>query len=175
MGMRQRLSAVVMTIGLLAAAGRAQAATADDICHQLRAFEIAPFANGADGKLIGRSVTFIWSGHWLSEDMRWGCSRKKEDAASVALCAYLMKHTSLEFRASLPVRVLRCYGYSFPESAPLDWGEWKADITLHSQSDDRSLRLHVDLGPAKSTDGRVGISAVPDGASADSGSKPRAN
>ena len=169
--MRQHLSAVVVVIGLLSAVGRAEAATADEICHQLRAFEIAPFANGADGKPIRRSVTFIWSGSWLSEDMSWGCRRKKEDAASVGLCSYLMKHTSLEFRASLPVRVLRCYGYSFPNSAPLDWGEWTADIRLRGQSQERSLRLHVDLDPAKSADGEVGISAVPENESADGASE----
>lgn len=167
--MRRYLSTVAVTVGLIAAVNGAEAATNDEICHHLRAFEIAPFASGSDGKPISRSVTFIWSGHWLGEDMRWGCRRKKDDAVSVALCSYMMENTSLEFRAALPVRVLRCYGYSLPKSAPLDWAPWKADVKLRGRGRDRTLSLHVNLDPG-AADAEVGISAVPDNESADGGS-----
>jgi hypothetical protein len=174
--MRQSFRAVIVSVGLLVAVDGADAAPRDEICHQLRSFEIAPFAIGADGKPSRRSATFIWSGRWLSEDMSWGCRRLKQDAPSVALCAYLMNHASLEFRAALPLRVLRCYGYRFPQGAPLAWDKWNAEITL-KQSSDRSLRLHVDLNPEEPSGAAVGISAVPDNESADAGSedKPRAN
>lgn len=144
-------------------AGAAQAASGDDICRQLQAFETAPFAKGADGKSIRRSVTFRWIGPWMI-DAAWRCDRDQADSAAVKLCAYLMDNTSIEFRNNLPMRVMRCYGYRFPKYAAYDWHDWAGSFTLHPPGSDRELELEVDLDSRLDPDAAVRISALPDNA-----------
>ncbi len=148
------------TAAALASSG--YAAPKDDLCAQLRAYEAADFQNGSDGKPIRRSITFDWIGGWLTPNMEWGCERKKADARSVALCSYLMDHTSLEFRSLLPLSVLRCYGYKFPKFVSYDWGNWTSNIKLHGEKQDRTLAMEVDLSRRSAPNGAVRISVTPE-------------
>jgi hypothetical protein len=158
--MRGHLSAVVIAIGLLTADVRAYAATTDEFCHQLQMFERASFTKADDGKPIRRLATFVWFGRAYSENMRFGCQRQKSDAASATFCTYLVRHAPMEFRTSLPERVLGCYGQAVAKQ-PEDRGVWQADIDLRGFRHDRSVHLHIDLG-SDGRDDEVGFAIVPD-------------
>lgn len=135
-------------------------ASPDDICEQLRVLETSPLTVVDDGKAVRRWVEFNWQGDWMVGGS-WGC-RHSHDKVGAAVCAYLMNHTSREFRASLPLRVLSCYGHSFPKYAQYDWTDWTASVKLHGQKDDRQMIMDIDLAARRSSAATVRISVIPE-------------
>jgi hypothetical protein len=164
--MPRRLAFLTVLAGMATATSLANARQRDAICNQLRSFEAAPFARGADGKPAARSVAFFWSGDWLIGGSL-GCRRKKTDSASVDFCSYLGMNTNQEFRGQLPIRILTCFGYRFPRGAFSEWGPWVAEIRDLGRQGDRSVTLKIDLNRPDSADGEVQIWSLPVGVYAD--------
>ena len=152
------------------------ATASDKLCTQLRAFETAPFESGHDGRPIRRTVTFLWKPPKPEELYAWACTRSISDPWAIGLCNYLMNNTSLEFRDSLPIRALSCYGYKFPKFASYDWNDWTATINLPGElsghSTNRSMIMDIDLNNRDAPNSAVRISAIPDKPSVDDKAEP---
>jgi hypothetical protein len=144
-----------MSVGCAAGASEASS----DICEQLRILEANPLSTGEDGKPVRRWVEFRWWGDWIVNG-GWGC-RQSGDQTAKSVCTYLMDNTSREFRAELPIRILTCYGYGFPQFPQYDWSDWTATVRLHGRKDDRKVVMDVDLGGRKSLTSTVRVSVVP--------------
>jgi hypothetical protein len=107
-----------------------QAAAPDELCAKLRTFEGAQLPNGER-----RWVEF----HWYFDPAAiwsWGCLHSKDQLAKTT-CDWLMHNTNQEFTMSLPHRIMRCYGYTFPKHAHLDWGDIAGTIQLRGASNRR--------------------------------------
>jgi hypothetical protein len=98
----------------------------DDICSKVNEFAEAPMLEGQSL----RSVTLFWHGNWMDFENGFGkaCRYSKEDSVSKSLCAWLPDNTSTEFPQSVPMRVLKCYGYEFPTYS--SWSNWESSIDL---------------------------------------------
>ena len=99
----------------------AQASAADMLCAQLDKFVVDQEAETAE-PMPRHWVEFHWG---IDPDPNsfwsWGC-RHSKDLSSAGFCNYLMDNTSREFRNRLPLQVLKCLGYRFPDQA---WSGWK--------------------------------------------------
>ncbi len=160
----------LIILGINAACVSRAIAASDDLCNHLRTLEASPLATADDGKAVRRWVEFRWWGQWMVGGGS-GC-RHSPDQVAAATCAYLMENTSREFRASLPLRVLSCYGYSFPKFPQYDWDDWTGVVKLHGQKSDRQMTMEVDLTGRKSPASTVRISVVPDNPSIADGEPP---
>ena len=107
-----------ITLGIASAA---QANASDTLCGQLDRFVADQEGEEAE-PMLRHWVEFHWG---IDPDPNtfwsWGC-RHSEDNSSRNFCNYLMNNTSHEFRNKLPIRVLKCLGYRFPEQA---WSGWR--------------------------------------------------
>jgi hypothetical protein len=112
----------------------------DDICSHVSAFHMTKFGDSAEPK--GRRwIELHWVGHWMDFDRGWGFKcRHSSDAASSALCDWIVQNVSYEFKDMTPKRILTCYGYKFPGA---QWGNWKSDIDILDH--DRWLKLEIDF------------------------------
>jgi len=169
-GLSSRPRIVLLTLAIAGWASHVGASERDGICAQLRVFEAAPFKLGGDGKPVRRWVAFEWKGHFPGEYE--DICHHSADMAEKALCGYLILNTNQEFRAELPIRVLRCYGYAFPQFAQYDWAVSKAQFRLRGRMDDRRFLLNVESFPGEGADSAVWVSAVPENASKDDRDPP---
>ena len=119
---------------LLAIAGLTVATSpaygADTICAKLADFVAAQVAD-AKVQSPRHWVEIHWDWDQDPNDLpSWskGCQHSS-DASSKELCHWLFEHSSTEFRSSLPIRVLSCYGYRFPKHALYDWFVWDGEFT----------------------------------------------
>lgn len=153
MGQSRGLSALLPTIGLCAFflicyAVKEAVAQNDELCTRLRLFEQAPFESDPTGIALHRSVTLVWLGNFFA--FNGSAHFQCDDGGSQAskdLCAWLPRHSSLEFPSSLPFRILNCHGHNIPTPFPIRL-PWFESITLSppDPAGDREIILHVDLG-----------------------------
>lgn len=108
--------AKILGLGVLLAAGHAQAA--DSICPRLKGFVRQQMAETSD-PAPRHFVEFHW-GQDSDAIFSTGC-RHSEDSGSAEFCHWLMDNTSWEFRSRLPINILRCFGYRFPNDPTGDW------------------------------------------------------
>lgn len=144
-----------MAIGL---ACSVQAGASDILCSQLDEFALAQEAEPAE-PMPRHWVEFHWG---IDPDPNsfwsWGC-RNSNDVSSKSLCSYLLESTSREFRNTLPIRILKCWGYRFPKDAGYGWhvseghfiqqrknGSWLVmDIASRGlQPDEQAIRISYD-------------------------------
>jgi hypothetical protein len=106
----------VLTSLLLAGHARASGS----LCEELEKFAKDQEAERAN-PMRRHWVEFHWG---IDPDPNtfwsWGC-RHSDDSFSKQFCGYLMENTSREFRNTLPIRVLKCWGYRFPKDAGHGW------------------------------------------------------
>ena len=91
-------------------------AQADEICAKINGFIKSQLADPSQP-------------HWV--ELHWGydsdvvlwskACRNSKDADSKEFCDWLMDNTSNEFRSSVPIRILKCFGYGFPNHAIGNW------------------------------------------------------
>ena len=68
----------------------------DDLCARVRAFQSAAFAKDKDGKPLGRSIEFHWTGYWMDFDKGfWTLCRDGGTPVGKALCDWLLENTSV--------------------------------------------------------------------------------
>jgi hypothetical protein len=139
--------------------GTVAAASDDDICSQIARFHRSSFDHTEQP--IGRHwVELHWVGHWLDFDSGFSLKCKSStDTAARELCGWLTTHTSIEFPATLPQRILTCYGHRFPRGS--QWGGWKSEISLFPAG--RELLLEVDLLTMRKEAGAIRLSSFVDG------------
>jgi len=158
------LIAIYIPVSAMAAIGRDR-----ELCDRLKSFEEAPFNNGSDGKPVRRFVEFQWSDSWLTGGP-WGCRHTLDDTVSKSFCSYLMDDTNQEFSADLPMRILTCHGYVFPNYSS-DWSDWTADIRLRGSANERSLDLGIYLRHG-TVDAAMRLSAIPNNPGGDDHEPP---
>lgn len=118
-----------------------QARASDAICGQLE-----EFAKGQESEKADPMPRHWAEFHWgIDPDPNtfwsWGC-RNSNDASSKVLCGYLMDHTSREFRNMLPIRILKCWGYRFPDDAGFGWRVRDGQI-LHQRKNGSWLVMDI--------------------------------
>ena len=116
-------------------------ARADDLCDYLKAFEEAPFDRSQE-ETGRRWFEMHWNGAFLVDQWGLSCS-PSPNAAEQALCQWLVEHSSFEFSSNLPLGILQCHGYRFPDT-PDAWIDWSATIELWTE-DGRLHLLEVNL------------------------------
>lgn len=88
----------------------------DHICDYVKAFERAPFERDDAGREKYRWIEMHWIGAWMDFDHGFHLEcRHSPDNASKAFCAWLIDNTSFEFSEDLPIRILTCHRYRFPD------------------------------------------------------------
>jgi hypothetical protein len=118
-------------------------ARADAFCDAIREFAQAPLESDDSGGFEPRHVELFWRGPWGIYNIGYEC-RHRGDRAGQVLCRTLTEHMPQEFRTSLPFRIMRCYGYSFPAYVDSRWNSWSAEIELANAPGGR-LRLDISL------------------------------
>ena len=164
-------ASVVCIASVLAgcASARVQGPAADDdLCTRILAFQSAPFEKDAEGKPIRRAIELHWVGLWLDFDHGFGKQcRDGNTIPGKALCAWLPDHTSTEFPETVPMNILRCYGWKIPAYAN-DWnvrvGSFQIDTDENGSqlgNSDRYLRLEIDMQPRKVGHTAIRLSVIP--------------
>ena len=150
---RTRVICLFMAMTLMA---MSSPATADELCRRLKSYHSAPL-EGSERPNGRRWVELHWVGSWLDFEQGWGFEcRDSGDAASHALCAWLVDHSPYEFAHHLPMSMLECYGYRFP--LPRDqWAKWRSDIVLWPDS--RQLVLEIDFASVEGETGAIRLSS----------------
>lgn len=136
-------------------------ALADPFCDALRTFERAPLVRASDGRPQPRHVELFWRGPWGIYNIGYEC-RHRGDPASRLLCRTLTANMPQEFRTALPFRIMRCYGYPFPQYVATRWHAWSAEIELAEGPAGR-LRLDVSMYLPGNLRDAIRLAVVPDG------------
>jgi hypothetical protein len=130
----------------------------DQICDYVKAFERAPFERDASGREKYRWIEMHWIGAWMDFDHGWHLEcRHSSDNASAAFCSWLSSNTLFEFEEALPVRILMCHGYHFPD---MNFELLKSEFDFYSESTGEIL-LQTNFQGHKKFDAAIRLSVYP--------------
>lgn len=122
-------------------------AAGDETCARLKSFEF-----GAKPEAANATVRDWIEMRWMAsppanEIFHMECHHSGSNAAG-KLCGWLVKNSSWEFPAFLPMRILECHGAKFP--AHFEYSSWIASMDIEPDTlDGRRMMLDVAIGGHK--------------------------